>query len=132
MTTPASPVSTDSPHLVDPAALKYDAQGLIVAIVQNADTHEVAMVGYMNEDTLRRTLELGQAVFWSRSRQEVWHKGATSGDFIEVLSIATDCDADALVIQGRLLGGGVCHTGARSCFVEVSDSAPRLVASLER
>ena len=117
------------PQPVDPAALTYDAQGLIVAIVQDIETHELVMVAYMNEATLRRTLEIGQAVFWSRSRQEVWHKGATSGDFIEVHSIATDCDSDALVVHGRLLGGAVCHTGSRSCFVDVDDGETRLVGA---
>jgi phosphoribosyl-AMP cyclohydrolase len=117
------------PAPVDPAEVKYDAQGLVVAIVQDVETRDVVMVGYMNEDTLRRTLELGQAVFWSRSRREVWHKGATSGDFIEVVAIETDCDSDALLVQGRLLGAGVCHTGSRSCFVDVEDGATRLVSA---
>jgi phosphoribosyl-AMP cyclohydrolase len=114
--------------VVDPAALKYDRDGLIAAILQDAESHDVVMLGYMNEATLRQTLELGQAVFWSRSRQEVWHKGATSGDYVEVLSIATDCDSDALVLQVRLLGSGVCHTGARSCFVEPDSATVRTVA----
>ncbi len=117
------------PDSVDPSALKYDAQGLIVAIVQDVETRDVVMVGYMNQDTVRRTLEVGQAVFWSRSRQEVWHKGATSGDYIEVHSVAADCDSDALVLQGRLLGSGVCHTGSRSCFVDVEDGETRLVGA---
>ena len=116
------------PERVDPSAVRYDTQGLVVAIVQDAESRDVVMVAYMNEATLRRTLEVGQAVFWSRSRQEVWHKGATSGDFIEVVSIAADCDSDALLIQGRLLGSGVCHTGSRSCFVDVADGAVRAVA----
>ncbi|MSP22719.1 MAG: phosphoribosyl-AMP cyclohydrolase [Dehalococcoidia bacterium] len=118
------------PESVDPSALKYDAQGLVVAIVQDVESHDVVMVGYMSEVTLRQTLEVGQAVFWSRSRQEVWHKGATSGDYIEVLSVATDCDSDALLIQGRLLGGGVCHTGSRSCFVDVVDNQVRLMRAV--
>jgi phosphoribosyl-AMP cyclohydrolase len=112
---------------LDPGDIKYDAQGLVVAIVQDVDKRDVVMVAYMNEETLRRTLDVGQAIFWSRSRQELWHKGATSGDYIEVVSVATDCDSDALVIQGRLLGSGVCHTGSRSCFVDVADGAERLV-----
>jgi phosphoribosyl-AMP cyclohydrolase len=115
------------PDAVDPAALKYDAQGLVVAIVQDTESRDVVMVAYMNEESLRRTIEAGQAVFWSRSRQEIWHKGATSGDYIEVVSIATDCDSDALLIEGRLLGKGVCHTGSRSCFVDVVDNEVRLV-----
>lgn len=118
------------PDSVDPAALNYDAQGLVVAIVQDAASQQVVMVGYMNEATLRQTLQVGQAVFWSRSRQEVWHKGATSGDYIEVVSIATDCDSDALLIQGRLVGGGVCHTGSRSCFVDVADNEVRFVRAV--
>ena len=103
----------------DPSELRYDAQGLIPAILQDASSGEVLMLGYMNQETLRRTLEIGQAVFWSRSRQEVWHKGATSGDYARVLSVTTDCDADALVLQVEPLGGGVCHTGARSCFIDL-------------
>ena len=112
---------------LDPAALRYDAQGLIPAILQDAASRDVVMVGYMTEDTLRRTLALGQAVFWSRSRQEVWHKGATSGDYVRVLAVTTDCDADALVLQVELLGPGICHTGAPSCFVRPEDGAPRRV-----
>jgi len=112
---------------LDPAALSYDAQGLVPAILQDAATHEVVMVGYMTEGTLRQTLEIGQAVFWSRSRQQVWHKGATSGDYVRVLSAATDCDGDAVLLQVELLGKGVCHTGSRSCFVELETAAPRAV-----
>ena len=110
---------------VDVAKLKYDAQGLIPAVLQDAQTHEVVMVGYMNQETLRTTIEIGQAVFWSRSRQEVWHKGATSGDYVRVIDMQTDCDADVLLLQVELLGGGVCHTGAHSCFVETDDVTPR-------
>ena len=102
----------------DPDQLRYDEQGLIPAILQDAASGEVLMLGYMNRETVRRTLEIGQAVFWSRSRREVWHKGATSGDYVRVLSVATDCDSDALVLQVELLGGAVCHTGARSCFID--------------
>ncbi len=117
------------PASIDPAALTYDPQGLVVAIVQDVATRDVVMVGYMSEESLRRTLEAGQAIFWSRSRQEIWHKGATSGDYIEVVSITADCDSDALLIQGRLLGKGVCHTGSRSCFVDVADGEVRHVSA---
>ena len=113
--------------MLDPSELRYDAQGLIPAILQDATTHEVVMVGYMNEESLRQTLEIGQAVFWSRSRRELWHKGATSGDYVRVQEIRTDCDGDALLLQVELLGGGVCHTGAHSCFVDDDDVTPRLV-----
>ncbi len=115
---------------IDPAALRFDAQGLIPAVIQHAASGEVLMLGYMNEEALRRTLELGQAVFWSRSRGELWHKGATSGDYVRVLEVRADCDADALVLRAEPLGpgGGVCHTGARSCFLDAESAAPRLVA----
>lgn len=113
---------------LDPDGLKYDAQGLIPAVLQDATSREVLMVGYMNADTLRQTIEIGQAVFWSRSRQEVWHKGATSGDYVRVIDVRTDCDADVLLLQVEPLGGGVCHTGARSCFVEPDNVTPRTVA----
>ncbi len=113
---------------LDPGGLKYDAQGLIPAVLQDAATREVLMVGYMNADTLRQTLEIGQAVFWSRSRQEVWHKGATSGDYVRVLDVTTDCDGDVVLVQVEPLGSGVCHTGARSCFVEPDNATPRTVA----
>ena len=113
--------------MLDPASLRYDAQGLIPAVLQDARTHEVLMLGWMNEETLRRTLDLGQAVFWSRSRQEVWHKGATSGDYVLVLDVRTDCDGDVLLLQVELLGSGICHTGAHSCFVEEDDRTPRAV-----
>ena len=114
---------------IDPASLRYDAQGLIPAVLQDAGSHEVIMLGWMNEETLRRTLEVGQAVFWSRSRQEVWHKGATSGDYARVLEVRTDCDGDVLLLQVELLGGGICHTGAHSCFVEEDDVTPRIVTA---
>ncbi|GMU40287.1 MAG: hypothetical protein AMXMBFR23_11530 [Chloroflexota bacterium] len=112
----------------DPSDLKYDEKGLIPAILQDHQTHEVIMLGYMNADTLRTTLEIGQAVFWSRSRQEIWHKGKTSGDFVKVYGITTDCDRDVVLLQVELLGGGICHTGAHSCFVDQDDVTPQIVA----
>ncbi len=112
---------------VDPSTLAYDERGLIPAVLQDAASREVLMLGWMNEQTLRRTLEIGQAVFWSRSRQEVWHKGATSGDYVSVLDVSTDCDGDVLLLQVELLGSGVCHTGARSCFVEADNETRRVV-----
>ncbi|HXF51982.1 MAG TPA: phosphoribosyl-AMP cyclohydrolase [Dehalococcoidia bacterium] len=96
--------------------LKFDERGLIPAIIQDDETGDVLMLGWMNEESLRLTRERGQVVFWSRSRQELWHKGATSGDYLEVRSIAADCDEDVLLVRVRMLGKGVCHTGARSCF----------------
>ncbi len=104
--------------------LNYNAQGLIPAVIQDNETDAVLMLGYMNADTLRKTREIGQVVFWSRSRQEVWHKGATSGDYLEVRSIKADCENNSLLIRVKMLGGAVCHTGAKACFFnEVDDVA---------
>ncbi len=96
--------------------LNYNAQGLIPAVIQDDETNAVLMLGYMNADTLRKTKEIGQVVFWSRSRQEAWHKGATSGDYLEVRSIKADCEQNSLLIRVKMLGGAVCHTGAKACF----------------
>lgn len=96
--------------------LNYNADGLIPAIIQDDATNAVLMLGYMRADTLQKTRETGQVVFYSRSRQEVWHKGATSGDFLEVRSIKADCEFNSLLVRVRLLGKGTCHTGAYSCF----------------
>lgn len=96
-------------------AIRWDAQGLIPAIVQDVRTHQVLMLAYMNAESLGRTLELGQAVFWSRSRQSLWHKGATSGHVQNVHEIRVDCDADTLLILVEP-AGPACHTGEVSCF----------------
>ena len=95
--------------------LRFDDKGLIPAVVQDASTGEVLMLAYMNAESLRRTLESGQAWFYSRSRQELWHKGATSGNFLNVKAILKDCDEDALVLKVEP-EGPACHTGNRSCF----------------
>ena len=95
--------------------LRFDDNGLIPTIVQDADTGEVLTLAYMSEESLRRTLESGQVWFWSRSRRELWHKGATSGNFLNVKAILKDCDEDALVVKVEPLGPA-CHTGERSCF----------------
>ena len=95
--------------------LKFDANGLIPAVVQNKDTKEVLMVAYMNADTVKQTIETGRATFWSRSRQEVWVKGATSGNYMYVDEIRVDCDGDCLVVLASP-AGAACHTGNRSCF----------------
>jgi len=105
--------------------LNYSPQGLVPAIIQDDETDAVLMLGYMNPDTLRRTQEIGQVVFWSRSRQEVWHKGATSGDYLEVRSIKADCEDNSLLIRVKMLGKAVCHTGAKSCyFKDVEEREP--------
>lgn len=95
--------------------LKFDANGLIPAVVQNIETREVLMVAYMNANTLKLTLETGRATFWSRSRSEVWVKGDTSGNYMYVKEIRVDCDADCLVLLANP-AGPACHTGNRSCF----------------
>ena len=95
--------------------VKYDTNGLVPAIVQDADTHDVLMLAYMNAESLRLTLETGETVFWSRSRQELWHKGATSGNVQRVVEIRVDCDADTLLVLVQP-AGPACHTGERTCF----------------
>jgi phosphoribosyl-AMP cyclohydrolase len=98
--------------------LNYNDKGLIPAIIQDDETDAVLMLGYMNAETLQMTKDIGQVVFWSRSRSEVWHKGATSGDFLEVRSIKADCENNSLLVRVKMLGKAVCHTGARSCFFQ--------------
>ncbi|MCH8837227.1 MAG: phosphoribosyl-AMP cyclohydrolase [Candidatus Marinimicrobia bacterium] len=95
--------------------LKYNADGLIPAIVQDRENLEVLMLAYMNAESLRITLEEGRTCFWSRSRRVLWRKGETSGHIQRIHSVATDCDRDTLLIQVDQ-EGVACHTGARSCF----------------
>lgn len=95
---------------------KYDDAGLLPAIIQDADNGDVLMLGYMNAEAIEKTLAGDTVWFYSRSRQEMWHKGATSGDYIKIVSIHVDCDNDTLLVKGRPVGGKVCHTGERSCF----------------
>ena len=95
---------------------KFAADGLIPALAMDAVTREPLMLAYMNEESLRRTLEIGEAVYWSRSRQEFWHKGATSGHIQRIVEIRTDCDQDALILLVEQVGAGACHSGRESCF----------------
>lgn len=97
------------------AHLSFDSNGLIPAIVQSVDTGRVLMMAWMNHESLSQSIEIGETVFWSRSRQELWHKGATSGNTQEIVSIESDCDSDALLIKVRE-AGPACHTGTESCF----------------
>ena len=97
--------------------LDFDKQnGLIAAVVQDAATQRVLMVGYMNREALTKTLATGNVTFFSRSRQKLWTKGESSGHVLKFKSIATDCDGDALLVQAEPLGPGVCHDGYESCF----------------
>ncbi|MFM2432778.1 MAG: hypothetical protein RLZZ511_3992 [Cyanobacteriota bacterium] len=108
-------------------SIKYDPQGLVPAIVQDYLDGTVLMMAWMNRESLERTLESGETWFWSRSRQEFWHKGATSGHTQKVKAIRYDCDSDALLVTVEQQGDIACHTGERSCFHQVSGAvdAPR-------
>jgi phosphoribosyl-ATP pyrophosphohydrolase/phosphoribosyl-AMP cyclohydrolase len=97
--------------------VKWDERGLVPAIVQDVNTQQVLMMAYMNRESLRMTVEKGETVFWSRSRNELWHKGATSGNVQRVRDIHVDCDGDTLLIQVEP-AGPACHTGAVSCFFD--------------
>jgi phosphoribosyl-AMP cyclohydrolase len=97
-------------------APKFDANGLIPAMAVDHITKEPLMLAYMNEEALKMTLQLGEAVYYSRSRQEIWHKGLTSGHVQKVKQILVDCDQDALVLLVDQIGAGACHTGHHSCF----------------
>ena len=102
------------------ASLGWNDQGLLPAVVQDANSREVLMMAYMSAESLRRTLETGEAVFWSRSRQELWHKGATSGNTQRVVEILVDCDADTLLLLVEP-AGPACHTLRTSCFFRSLD-----------
>ncbi len=95
--------------------VKFNAQGLVPAIAQDAENGQILMMAWMNKASLERTLAEGRAVYWSRSRQEFWRKGDSSGHVQEVLSLALDCDGDSILMQVRQTGAA-CHTGERSCF----------------
>ena len=95
--------------------IKFDSNGLIPAIVQDSRTKDVLMMAWMNAESLRLTIEKGETVFWSRSRQEIWHKGATSGNVQKVVEVRVDCDADTLLVLVEP-AGPACHTGERTCF----------------
>ena len=101
--------------MIDLNTLKFDDRGLIPAVVQQWDTGEVLMVAWMNAESLRLTLETGTTWFWSRSRKELWNKGATSGNMQQVKAVYADCDADTLLVKVDS-PGPACHTGNRSCF----------------
>jgi phosphoribosyl-AMP cyclohydrolase len=97
-------------------APKFDASGLLPAVTTDWATGKLLMVAYMTAESLQRTIDTGEAVYWSRSRQELWHKGATSGHVQHVKEIRVDCDQDAVWLRVEQVGPGACHTGHRSCF----------------
>src|SRR5687768_7883830 len=103
---------------------RFDAHGLIAAIVADAATGEVLMLAWMNAEALALTITTREAHFWSRSRAEIWRKGATSGNVLRVAEIRADCDQDAILLRAELTGDGVaCHTGRRSCFYRAIEAA---------
>ncbi len=112
MTNPTDPTTLD-PKISD--LLKRDEHGLVAAVVQQHDTREVLMVGWMDDEALRRTLTEGRVTFWSRSRAEYWRKGDTSGHVQHVKAVRLDCDGDAVLVQVDQLGAA-CHTGDHTCF----------------
>ncbi len=97
-------------------APKFDEHGLIPCMALDAETGVPLMLAYMNEESLRLTIEKGEAVYWSRSRKELWHKGKTSGEIQKVIEMTTDCDQDAIVLRVKQMGGGCCHTKRKTCF----------------
>ena len=113
----AQPYAGETPQFTDltGAHVRFDERGLVPAVVQQAGTGEVLMVAWMSEESLRLTLKTGTTWFWSRSRQELWNKGATSGNMQQVRRILVDCDADTLLVEVDS-PGPACHTGHRSCF----------------
>lgn len=113
---------------VELSAIAFDADGLVPAIAQDADTGEVLMLAWMNAESLQRTLEEGRMVYWSRSRRTLWPKGETSGDVQTVREAFYDCDGDTLLFKVTQHGAGACHTGARTCFFA---SLPVPVTSLD-
>jgi phosphoribosyl-AMP cyclohydrolase/phosphoribosyl-ATP pyrophosphohydrolase/phosphoribosyl-AMP cyclohydrolase len=115
-----SPIDATDEQL---ATVTYNADGLVAAIVQEQGTGDVLMLAWMNAETLRETLESGRTVFWSRSRQERWAKGDTSGDRQWVREAYYDCDGDTLLFVVEQEGAGACHTGAHSCFFRAFGSA---------
>lgn len=104
-------------------AVRFDERGLVPAIVQDEDGGDVLMMAWMNRASLERTIEEGRTVFWSRSREELWRKGETSGHVQHVVEIRVDCDADVLLVRVHQLGAA-CHTGERSCFYRAPPGTP--------
>ena len=98
--------------------IKWTVDGLVPAIAQDSASGRLLMMAWMNRESLQRTVEYGEAVYWSRTRQQLWHKGETSGNIQKVRSIRMDCDHDVLLLDIEQIGGVACHTGRQSCFFE--------------
>lgn len=112
---PTEPLSNDERENGTRFAPRFDGNGLLTAVVIDAETSEVLVVAHMNDEALEQTLQHGRVTFWSRSKQRLWMKGETSGNVLSVVEVLVDCDQDALVIRARP-AGPTCHTGAPSCF----------------
>jgi phosphoribosyl-AMP cyclohydrolase len=120
--TAATPASKSKADIEEGTAFapRFDADGLLPVVVTSADTGEVLMLGYMNEEALTRTIATGEAHYWSRSRKRLWHKGEVSGNGQRVVELRTDCDQDAIWLKVEMTGAeACCHTGRRSCFYRV-------------
>ncbi len=103
--------------------VQWDANGLVPVIAQQASTNDVLMFAWMNREALEKTVELGEAVYWSRSRKKLWHKGEESGHFQKIIDIRLDCDADVVLLKIEQVGDIACHTGRHSCFFQQLNSA---------
>ena len=120
---PPFPAAPDKQALEEGVELspRFDANGLVTCVTTDAETGELLMVAHMNAQALARSIETGEAWYWSRSRGELWHKGATSGQIQTIVEMRVDCDQDALWLKVKVAGdGGCCHTGRRSCFYRVN------------
>ncbi len=116
------PAAADKHALEEGTALspRFDASGLVTCVTTDAESGELLMVAHMNAEALQRSIETGEAWYWSRSRRELWHKGATSGQVQTIVEMRVDCDQDALWLKVKVAGdGGCCHTGRRSCFYRI-------------
>lgn len=116
MTTSFTDRNTTDVELGTDFAPKFDSDGLIPAIAMDHESNEVLMVAFMNADALQKTIDCGEAVYWSRSRKKYWHKGEESGNTQKIKAILTDCDQDCLILKVEQIGGAACHNGYRSCF----------------
>ena len=105
-------------------SVAWNADGLVPAVAQDASTGEVLMLAWMNREALARTVESGNATYWSRSRKALWTKGETSGQYLRVLEVRLDCDADAVLLRVESVKGVACHTGRRRCFFNMLEGAP--------
>ncbi len=123
MVTAANPAAATAANLKWLKKVKWDENGLVPVIAQEAGSGDVLMFAWMNRDALARTVELGEAVYWSRSRKKLWHKGEESGHTQKVLEVRLDCDEDVVLLKIEQAGGIACHTGRHSCFYQKFESA---------